>query len=51
VIRAPVASSVRLVASFLLLQREGGGRRATLEEIVLGYLASTRSTPELELAA
>ena len=35
----------------LALQREGGGRPATLEEIVLGYLASARPTPERERAA
>jgi ABC-2 type transport system ATP-binding protein len=35
----------------IALQRNGGGRGATLEEIVLGYLASTRSTPERERAA
>jgi len=35
----------------LALQRDGDGRPATLEEIVLGYLASTRSAPEREQAA
>jgi len=33
------------------LQRDGGGRPATLEEIVLGYLASARPGPEREQAA
>jgi ABC-2 type transport system ATP-binding protein len=33
------------------LQRDGDGRPASLEEIVLGYLASARSTPERERAA
>jgi ABC-2 type transport system ATP-binding protein len=35
----------------LALQRDGDGRPATLEEIVLGYLASTRSTSQRERAA
>jgi ABC-2 type transport system ATP-binding protein len=35
----------------IALQRDGDGRAATLEEIVLGYLASTRSTPGREHAA
>jgi ABC-2 type transport system ATP-binding protein len=35
----------------IALQRDGDGRPATLEEIVLGYLASARSTPEREKAA
>jgi ABC-2 type transport system ATP-binding protein len=33
------------------LRRDGDGRPATLEEIVLGYLASTRAAPERERAA
>ena len=33
------------------LQRDGGGRSATLEEIVLGYLAAARPAPEREQAA
>ncbi len=33
------------------LQREGNGRPATLEEIVLGYLASARAVPKREQAA
>jgi ABC-2 type transport system ATP-binding protein len=33
------------------LQREGNGRPATLEEIVLGYLASARPAPEREQVA
>jgi len=33
------------------LQRDGDGRPATLEEIVLGYLASARAVPEREQAA
>lgn len=35
----------------IALQREGSGRPATLEEIVLGYLASTRPPPPREQAA
>jgi ABC-2 type transport system ATP-binding protein len=35
----------------LSLQRDGDGRPATLEEIVLGYLASTRSVSQGERAA
>lgn len=35
----------------LALQRAGGGRTATLEEIVIGYLASARAIPERERAA
>lgn len=35
----------------IALQRDGDGRPATLEEIVLGYLASARSRPEREQAA
>jgi ABC-2 type transport system ATP-binding protein len=35
----------------IALQRDGDGRPATLEEIVLGYLASTRAAPERERAA
>jgi ABC-2 type transport system ATP-binding protein len=35
----------------IALQRDGDGRPATLEEIVLGYLASTRSAPARERAA
>jgi ABC-2 type transport system ATP-binding protein len=35
----------------IALQREGEGRLATLEEIVLGYLASARPSPAREQAA
>ncbi len=35
----------------IALQLEGEGRPATLEEIVLGYLASARPTPAREQAA
>jgi ABC-2 type transport system ATP-binding protein len=35
----------------LALQRHEGGRTATLEEIVLGYLSSARAVPDRELAA
>jgi len=35
----------------IALERDGDGRPATLEEIVLGYLASTRLSPEREQAA
>jgi ABC-2 type transport system ATP-binding protein len=35
----------------LALQHAGGGRTATLEEIVIGYLASARAIPERERAA
>jgi ABC-2 type transport system ATP-binding protein len=35
----------------LALQRDGGGRTATLEEIVIGYLTSARAIPERESAA
>lgn len=35
----------------MALQRDGGERAATLEEIVLGYLSSARAIPESERAA
>lgn len=51
-------ASGEVIASFadpagerLTLQRGGGGRSATLEEIVLGHLASARATPERVRAA
>lgn len=56
---APADSAVgEVIATFagragerIALQRDGGGRPATLEEIVLGYLASARPAPKRERAA
>jgi ABC-2 type transport system ATP-binding protein len=55
----PAADAVgEVVATFagpsgdrIALQRHGDGRPATLDEVVLGYLASTRVVPEREQAA
>lgn len=46
-----MATFVGRAGERLALQRGGGDRAPTLEEIVLGYLASTRSTSEGERAA
>jgi ABC-2 type transport system ATP-binding protein len=46
-----IASFAGPAGERLALQRDGDGRSATLEEIVLGYLASTRVVEQREQAA